>query len=162
LISCDEKRPGPARRVENAQFGRLFRRFVFQQFAHRVFDDVIDDVSGRVINAARFLNLGFIFDFSLVAFGKPDDFTEKLLINLAENVRRQNRKFVRAIGILETPDNFLKHGVIDFELGREIVRRLNAIFFFLKIKQTGVVPLIGFAKELVQPAIRVFAVEQRL
>ena len=57
---------------------------------------------------------------------------------------------------------FLRTAVIDLKFGRELVWRFGAIFFLLKIKQTGVVTLVGFAKELVQPAISVFAIQQRL
>src|SRR5439155_19847786 len=162
LIRADEKRARTARRIDNPEFCPLFRGFVLEKFADRVLDDVIDDVGGRVINAARFLDFWFVFDFGLMAFGEPDDFAEKLLVNLTENIGWQNGKFVGAVWIIETPDDFLEDGIVDFELGREVVGRFDAIFFLLKIKQTGVVTLVGFAKELVQSAISVVAIQKRL
>ncbi len=69
--------------------------------------DVIDDASGRVINAARVLHLGFVFDLCLMAFGEANDFAEELLVNLTKNVRWQDGKFVRAIRIVQTPDDSL-------------------------------------------------------
>jgi hypothetical protein len=51
----------------------LFRRFVFQQLANRVLNDVIDDVGGCVINTACFLDLWFVFNFCLMPLGEPDD-----------------------------------------------------------------------------------------
>ena len=83
LIRCDQERTGAAGRINNPKFGSLLRCFVFQQFADSILDDVIDDVSGCVINAARFLDLWFVFDLGLMAFGEPDDLAEKLLIDLS-------------------------------------------------------------------------------
>jgi hypothetical protein len=95
LIRADQKRAGTAGRIENAKLRRLFRRFVFEQFVDGVLDDVIDNVSGRVIYAACFLNFRFVFDFGAMAFGQANNLAEKLFVNLAENVGWQNRKFVR-------------------------------------------------------------------
>ena len=92
LVCANEERSGAAGRIDNAQFGGLLRRLLLQQFADGVLDDVIDDVRGRVINAARFFDLGFVFDLRLMAFGEADDFAEELFVNLAENVGWQNRK----------------------------------------------------------------------
>ena len=68
----------------------------------------------------------------------------------------------KTFGIIEASDDVLEDGIVDLELGREIVRRFDAVSLLLKIKQTRVVTLVGFAKELVQPAISVFAIQQRL
>ena len=106
-------------------FAACFRRFVFEQFADCVLDDVIDDVGGRVINAARFLDFGFVFDSRLMPFGKTNDFAEKLFVNLTENIGWQNGKFVRAIGIVQTSDDSLEYRIVDFEFGRELIRWLD-------------------------------------
>jgi hypothetical protein len=135
----------------------LFRRFVFDQFA----DGILDDVSGSVINATGFLYFRFVFDLRLMAFSEPNDFAEKLFVNLAENVRRQNRKFIWALGMLEAADNALENGIIDLKPRREVIRRLNAIFFFLKMEKPGVVTFVGFAKEPVEASVGVLAVKQR-
>src|SRR5436853_4335377 len=68
----------------------------------------------------------------------------------------------KTFGIIEASDDVLEDGIVDLELGREIVRRFDAVSLLLKIKQTRVVTLVGFAKELVQPAISVFAIQQTL
>ena len=97
-----------------------------------------------------------------MAFGEANDFAEKLLVNLAEDVRGQHGKFVRALRIIKTADNFLENRVIDFETGGEIVRRLDAILLFLKMKEAGVVTLVSFAKELPHACIGMLAIQQRL
>src|SRR6266550_5451043 len=106
LIRADQKGAGTARRIDN--------------------------VSGRVIDAARFLNLRFVFDFGAMAFGKSNDFAQKLFVNLPENICGQDGKFVRTFWIVEPPDDFLENGIVDLEPRREIVRRFDAIFFFWK------------------------------
>ena len=73
LIRADKEGPRAAGRIEDAEFGCLFRRFVFEQCADGVLNDVIDDVSRRVVNAPGFLDLRFVFDFGLVAFREADD-----------------------------------------------------------------------------------------
>ncbi len=162
LICADEERTGTARRIDNAKFGRLFRRFVFQQFADGVLNDVIDDVGRRVIDAARFLDLRLVVDSCLMSFGEADDFAEELFVDLTEDVGGENRELVRAVGIIKSTNDSLENGIVDSELGCEVVRRFDPIFFLLKVKQTGIVTLVSLAKELVQPAISVFPVEQHL
>ncbi len=78
-----------------------FGRFVLKQLADGVLDDVIDDVRGRVVNAARFFDFRFVFDFCAMAFGEPDDFAEKLLVNLAENIGGQDGEFVRTFRVIK-------------------------------------------------------------
>ena len=63
----------------------LLRRLALAQRADRVLDDVLDDVGGRVIDAAGFLDLRLLFDLRLMPGRKPDDLAEKLLVDLAEN-----------------------------------------------------------------------------
>ena len=67
-------------------------------------DDVIDDVGGRVVDAACFLDLGLFFDFCPMSFGETDDFAEELLVDLAENICRENGEFVGLIGVVEALD----------------------------------------------------------
>src|SRR5258707_3689413 len=54
----------------------------------------------------------------------------------------------KTFGIIEASDDVLEDGIVDLELGREIVRRFDAVSLLLKIKQTGAVTLVGFAQEL--------------
>ena len=43
----------------------------------RLLDDVIHDVGGRVVDAARLLDLRFLLDLGLVAGGEADDLAEE-------------------------------------------------------------------------------------
>ena len=97
-----------------------------------------------------------------MAFGQANDLAEELLVDLAEDFGGQNGEFVGAVGIIKTRMIFLRTSSSIVKLGRELVGRLDAVFFFLKMEQAGVVTLVGFAKELTQPAVSVLAVEQRL
>src|SRR5665647_1778335 len=58
LEGADEEGAGSACRVEDAQAGRLLRREPLEQAADRVLHDVVDDVGGRVVDAAGLLDLG--------------------------------------------------------------------------------------------------------
>ena len=88
LIGAQQEGTRTAGRVEHAQGGGLagFGGLVFEQFADGVFDDVIDDVGGGVIDAAGFADLGFFLDLGRCAGGQANDLAEKTLIDLAEDI----------------------------------------------------------------------------
>ena len=89
LVSADQKGAGAASGVEDLEFGRLFGSLALKQVADRGLDDVVHDVGGGVVHAARLLDLGLFFHDGAVAFSEPDDLAEELLIHLAEDVRRE-------------------------------------------------------------------------
>src|SRR4051794_7446054 len=107
LIGADKERAGAAGWIENAQPGGLFRRFVLEQFADRLLDDVLDDVSGRVVDATGFLDLRLVFYFRAVPFSERDDLAEKLFIDLPKDIGRQDRELVGTFGIIEATNDFL-------------------------------------------------------
>ena len=79
LIGAGEEGAAAAGGVEDAQFRRFLRRPPFQQRADGVLDDVVDDVAGRVIDAAGFADFGFFFDRDIGLFtiaAHFDDFAE--------------------------------------------------------------------------------------
>ena len=82
-VGADQKRSRPAGRIEDSELGDLLRRLALAQRADCVSDDVLDDVGGRVIDAAGFLDLRLLFDLGLMAGGEPDDFAKELLVDLA-------------------------------------------------------------------------------
>ena len=84
------------------------QRFVFNKWSDSLPHDVIHDVSGRVEDAARFLDLGLVFDPRLMAFGKADDLAKKLFIDLAEDVRAEDAEFIRAVRVVESTDERLE------------------------------------------------------
>ena len=55
----------------------------FAEFADRVLDDVL----GRVMDAAGFPDFGFLFDLGLMASCEPNDLAEELFVDWAEVVR---------------------------------------------------------------------------
>ena len=60
-------------------------------------DDVVHDVGGRVIDAAGLPDFGLFLDLGAVAFGQADDFAEELLVDLAEDVGREDGEVVGLI-----------------------------------------------------------------
>ena len=131
LIRADEERAGAAGGIKDAESGdagkdggdfprlvaadvrrrigsggRLIRLLTsaatsINQFSHRLADDVIHDVGGRVIDATGFLHLRLVIHHGAVAVGEADDFAEELLIDLAEHVGGENGEFVGTVGKIE-------------------------------------------------------------
>lgn len=83
-----------------------------------------------------------------------------MLINLAENVGRQNGKFVRTLGIIESPDNSFQDRIVDLKTGRKLIRCLGAGPFLLKMKETRVVALVGLSKKITESGISAVSVKQ--
>src|SRR5437588_1561000 len=75
-------------------------RFAFQNPTERLADDVADDVGRRVVNTACLLDF-WLFLNSRRLPGQGDDFPEKLLINLPQNVGWQYRKFIGALWVIK-------------------------------------------------------------
>ena len=113
LVSAQQKRPGAAGGIKDAQLFRRFRCLAFEEFAHGVFDDVINNISGRVKNAACFFNFGLVFHDGAMIAGKPDDLAQKLFVNLPQNIGGQNGKLVGRIGIVKCLENILKRLVVN-------------------------------------------------
>ena len=61
-----------------------------------------------------------------MAFRQADDFAEKLLIDLAENVRRQRGKDVGRFGIVKALEDAAQEFVVEIKVEREFVRRFVA------------------------------------
>ena len=82
-------------------FRRLLGRFAFQQFADRVFDDVVDDISGRVVDAAGFADFGLLFN-SDAPFRRPrcglDDFAQEAFVDLPEDIGGMTENLIGALG----------------------------------------------------------------
>ena len=72
-----------------------FGDFAFEQLADGVLDDVIDDVGGRVVDAAGLADLGLFLDLGLVAGGQADHLAQELLVDLAEDLGRQDARIHR-------------------------------------------------------------------
>ena len=107
LVGTDQERTGTARGIENAEFRHLAGRLVLHEFADRVLHDVFHDVLRRVENTARLFYFRLVLDLCLVAVREPDHFAEELLVDVAENCRRDNREQVRRLRVVEPFDDRL-------------------------------------------------------
>ena len=162
LIGAQQERPGTARRVEDLEVGSLLRRRPLQQLADRVLDDVVNDVGGRVVDAAGLLDLRLVLDLGAVPLRQPDDLAEELLVDLPEDVGGKHRELVRRVGVVEVADDVLEDLVVDGEGGRQGVRALREVLLALEVKQAGVVPFVGTLEQLEEAAIGVRAIEREL
>src|SRR5262249_35035378 len=85
-VGADQKRAGPAGRIEDTKFFDLLRRLVFAEHPNRLLDDVVDDISRGVIDAAGFLDLWLVLDLSLMPDREADDLAKELLVNLSKDL----------------------------------------------------------------------------
>ena len=90
---------------------------VLEQLTDGVFDDVVHDTGGRVVDPAGLLHLRFLFHDGPVAFGQADDLAQELLVHLAEDVGRQDRELVGAVRVVEPLDDVLEDPVVDAQGG---------------------------------------------
>jgi hypothetical protein len=115
LIGIDQKRARAAGRVEDAKLSDLLGSLSLHELSDRLPDDIIHDISGRVIDSAGFLDLGFVLDDSVMAGCQPDDFSQKLLVNLAKNIGREDRKFIGTFGIIKPSEEIVEQLVVHIE-----------------------------------------------
>ena len=77
---------------------------------------------------------------------KPYYFSQELLVDLTENVRREHREFVRTIRIIEMLDNVFEGFIVDGEPRREGIGSPGPCFFFPEMKEPRVIPIIRRSK----------------
>src|SRR5438128_714855 len=87
VVNSEQKRATAASDIRKTHFLDFARRLSLNEFTDSVVDDVAHDVFRRVIDAPGFANLGLLFDASAFV-GGDDDFTEKPLVDAAENMYR--------------------------------------------------------------------------
>ena len=97
---------GAAGGVHDLDLGSLVGGFAFQQLPNGVFNDVIHDVLGGVIDAAGFAHLGLFLDLCLVPGRQADHLAQKLLINLPKDLDRNLFEDIGA-GVVEALDDRL-------------------------------------------------------
>ena len=94
----------------------MSRCFTFAQSADGVFNDVVNDVGGCVIDASGFFDFGLWLDNGSVAGSQADYLTEELLIDVAEYFCGQDGEFVRAFGIIQAAEEVLEVFIVDSDV----------------------------------------------
>ena len=119
------------------------------------FDDVVDDVGRRVVDAAGLLDLGLVLDLGLMAGREADHLAEELLVDLPEDVGRQHRELVGALGVVEALEDVLERLVVDREAGVSASGASARPLLVGEVEEAGVVALVGLAEELAQARVDV-------
>jgi hypothetical protein len=135
LIGVDEERARAAGRVEDAQLGDLLGCLALHELSDSLPDNVIHDVSGRVIDSARFLDLGLVLDDAVVSGCEPDDLAKELLVNMAEDIGRDDRKLIGTFRIIKPLEEIAEQVVVYAETESNLVGRLVAPLFSFEIKK---------------------------
>ena len=146
LIGAGQEGAAATGGVKRAQLGGLLGRFACQQVAQRIFDDVVNNIGGRVINAAGFAHFGFFFDHDpRFARGAAhfDDFAEKSFVDLPKNIGGDDRKFVTALRRIQREDDFLQDIVGNIKFHRQVIGRAARVIGWVEVKQARVVFSVG-------------------
>src|SRR5207249_530945 len=133
-----------------------------EESAHRLPDDVFDDVGGRVINAAGFLDFRFFLNNRAMALCQADNFAEKLLIDLSENVHRQRGKDIGAFWVVKAFENVPQELVVEVEAKGEFVGRFVAVLLRFEVEEAGIVAVVGLLELLSKARVNAVAVGQGL
>jgi len=107
LIRTEEERPGTAGGIEHPQFGDLIGCLPFQEFPYRVLHDVVDDVGGRVVDAASLLYFGLVFHLGMMPGGEANHLTQELFVNVAEDVGGEDGELKRTLRVVEALEDLL-------------------------------------------------------
>ncbi|MEI6103755.1 MAG: hypothetical protein WCP70_07395 [Methanothrix sp.] len=83
----------------------------------------------------------------MMTFSEANDLAQKLLVNLAQDLSRDLREDIGAIGIVQIVDDLFEHLVIDVQVRSYSVRFLLAILLLFKIKYAGIISLISFPEQ---------------
>ena len=137
------RRPGPECGELRHLLGRLIRDTACPPV---VPDDVVHNISGRVVDAAGLLDLGFIFNDRPMPGRKPDDLAQELLVDLAQNLRPEAEKLIRAFRVVKLADDRLEGLVVERQAGGQFVGGLRPAFLRIKVEQTGVIPVVGLSR----------------
>src|SRR6266511_5195814 len=89
-----------------------------------------------------------------------DHLPEELFVHLTEDVRGQDSKLVRTIGVVEPSDDVLERLVIDDETERQRVWRL-ATLLHLEVEESRVVAIVSLSKQHAQAVVDLRTVQQR-
>src|SRR5664280_1449369 len=136
-------------------FANSFGVFPLNQFSDRVLHDVIDDVGWGVIDTACFFNLRFRLNLHLPSRSNADHLPEKLLVDLAEDVRWNVRKSVGAIRIIDPFQYRLKASVVNLDRWSERVRILCTVLLLVKVKQARVITFIALPEEVAEVLVNI-------
>jgi hypothetical protein len=70
-----------------------------------------------------------------VSCRQPDDLAKKLLVHLPENISRDNRKLVWALGVVEAVNDLFEWLVVEPKRRRQAVRWLYAVCFRMEVEE---------------------------
>jgi len=111
-----------------------------------------------VLQFAGFADFGLFFDLGPMAIGELDDLAEGLFVDLAEDVRWQDREFVGAVRVVEAADYLFERFVVDGEVEGEEVGRLGTVLLsawdtIRNVGHFGHVPSRGFLREVEEAGV---------
>src|SRR5260370_33277120 len=164
LISHNQKLTRPTRRIYNLELTRTPPwpwLLTLQQFTKRLPDNILNDKGRSVKDTTSLFHFRFFLNRYFMGRCQTNNPPKKLLINLTQHIRRQRRELIGTLRIVQPLDDILQWFIINHQLRSQCIRRLREILLFLKVKQTGVVPLISLNKEITETPIDIRTRQQR-
>ena len=115
-------------------------------------DDVVHDVLGRVVHPAGLADLRLLLDLGPVGLRQPDHLAQELLVDLPQNLRRQDGELIRALGVVQSTEDVLEELVVEAQTEGELIRRLAA-FLRREVEQARVVALVRAAEDFAEALV---------
>jgi len=147
LVRAQQERPGAAGGVENPQLVDLPGRLALDELTDGLLDDVIHDVGGGVVDAARPFDLRLLLHFGPVGRSQTDDLAQELLVHLAQDLGGEHREFVGGLGVVQSGQDGLEHLVVN---GQRFGQGVGP-----EVKEPRVVFFVGLAVEVAQAGVDV-------
>jgi hypothetical protein len=95
-----------------------------------------------------------------VALGQADDFAKELLVDLAEDVGRDDGKRVRAVRIVEVAQDVAEELVVEIERQRQLVGILATVLFPIEVEEAGVLASVSSLEQLTEARVDAVAIDQ--
>ncbi len=92
---------------------------------------------------------------------QADDFTEKLLIHLPQNFRRNHLERIRAFGVIQPRQHAAQRVVVNRQIRRQRVRRVALAALLLKVENPGIIFGVGLVEAFQQQPVYIGLVAQR-
>ena len=153
--------PDPQAGSSTLIWPRLQGRLALQGRPQRLLHNGLHDIGRGVLDPTRLLHLRLVLDLGIMILVQPDHLAQKLLIDLPQDLRRQHREGIGAVGEVELLDDLLQRAVIYLQAGGDGVRPVPARLR-LEMKYPRVVALIRLLEQLKEPDINPLPLQQVL
>jgi len=106
-------------------------------------DDIVNDICWRIIYPSGPPNLGLVFNASGMTLRKVNYFPQKLLVDMAQNIGRDDGKDVGAFRVIQVAEDFLEDRVVHTKPERQSIRSFVTSLLSQQMEQSRIVAVIS-------------------